>query len=101
MATLRLKCSTESYPQDFTDLDTGNLLAKIYNMWGGATLKAVCKVHKQCHVMVQLSWFADKLTADAALHRWIGSSRELDESRHWAAARTLVASNKPCKAAKK
>ena len=88
------------YPRDFKRISSGRSIARMYCMWNGATYKALCKVHKQCSLMVQVAWFADSDAAVGACCRWIMSAGTLNEEDHWAAAQAILRAHRPKKALK-
>jgi hypothetical protein len=91
---------TDDFPKTFTRVACGTPIAKLYQMWQGATFKVVCKEHKQCNLMVQVAWFPSVDSAMLECCRWIVSAGGYDEQSHWRAARAIVDANKKGAAAK-
>ena len=64
-------------------------LGVVHTIWG-RTLKATCKIHAKCTLMVNLGWYADNSLAWADVMRWVADAKEASCPEHRSHAQQIV-----------
>ena len=79
------------FPHEVQDAPGGKgiTLGRVHSM-SGKTLKATCKQHPGCHLMMQKAWLGDEASTLTSLYRWLASGRSCNENRHWAEAKRIA-----------
>ena len=79
-ARLNLRLTGTQCPFDAYFVTSGKPAARCHIMWG-KTAKAVCKVHNDCSLMMNINWYGDWTIP--MLLEWVSRANDTSENVHW------------------
>ena len=87
----RRSLGSSLFPHEVQDAPGGKgiTLGRVHSLWG-KTLKATCKQHRGCRLMMQKAWLGDQASTLTSLYRWLASGRSCNENLHWAEAKRIA-----------
>ena len=89
-----LPCLASGFPRDVYCTSSDGRVATIHRVWG-TTLKATCRLHPSCNVLLREAWFDSQDSCLDALRGWVAQGLECTEAEHWSARNRLLHKLKP------
>ena len=96
LTRLQLDNENKNYPRNVVSVADmpPTPAGRLYSVWG-RTFKSVCRVHRNCTLMVNTKWFDSPWSAEVASYEWLARARLTTQNGHETEAQQLLQSVRP------